>query len=74
MRSVKPRMVTTFDLFVVVVVLGYVLAVVQSAMRGEGPKLRFAPSSQLQRDAVPAEWPAGAALTAVTVGSEDTTY
>jgi hypothetical protein len=27
MRSVKPRMITTFDLFVVVVVLGYLLGV-----------------------------------------------
>jgi hypothetical protein len=74
MCSVKPRIITTFDLFVVVVILGYLLVVVQSAMRGDGPRLRSAPSSQLHREAMPAEWPTGAALTCVPVEPDDSTY
>jgi hypothetical protein len=63
MPSMEPRGITKFDLFVVVVVLGYLMGAVQSSMRGEVPRLRFAPSSQLHRDSAPAEWPTGAALT-----------
>jgi hypothetical protein len=73
-RSVKPRMITTFDLFVVVVILGYLLVVVQSAMRGDVPRLRSAPSSQLPRDSMPAEWPTGAALTFAPVEPGDSTF
>ncbi len=65
MRSTTPRMITKFDVFVVVVILGYLLGIVQSTMRGDAPRLRFAPSSQLDRESGPAEWPTGAALTLV---------
>jgi len=64
MRSTERRIVTTFDLFVVAVILGYVLVVAQSVFRGGGPAFPFAPSSQLYRERpVPAERPAGAEVT-----------
>jgi hypothetical protein len=68
MRSARQRVVTTFDLFVVAVILGYVLVVVQSAVRGGGPTFPFAPSSQLYHDsAPPTERPAGAEVTMLLV-------
>jgi hypothetical protein len=70
MRSMEPRVVTTFDLFVVVVILGYFLGAVQSAVRGDGAQVRFAPSSQLPRDAMPTERPAGAELTLLPAASD----
>jgi hypothetical protein len=68
MRSTERRVVTTFDLFVVAVILGYVLVVAQSVFRGGGPAFPFAPSSQLYREpSVPAERPAGAEVTLLQV-------
>lgn len=75
MRSTTQRVVTTFDLFVVAVILGYVLVVVQSATRGGGPTFPFAPSSQLYHESgTPTERPAGAEVTMLLVDQESPAY
>ena len=70
MRSGKNRIVTTFDWFVVVVVLGYLVVVAQAVMRGGTPSLPYTPSSQLWYDSVlpPTEQPEG---TSVSLAGEN---
>jgi hypothetical protein len=63
-RSAKRRVLNTFDLFVVAVVLGYLLLVVQSVSREGGGPLQFPPWTQLYPEPTPQpERPAGAELT-----------
>jgi hypothetical protein len=45
------RILSTFDWFVVLVVLGYLLVVVQGMWQSGASPLPFTPSSQLQDDA-----------------------
>jgi len=61
MRRGRRRVLTAFDWFVVIVVLGYLAVVAQAVMRGGTPSLPYTPSSQLWYDSVlpPAESPEG---------------
>jgi hypothetical protein len=64
MPGSKRRILSSFDWFVVAVLLGYVLMVVQAIADGRTQPLPFTPSSQLWYDRVlpPAELPEGAAV------------
>jgi hypothetical protein len=61
MRKAERRIFSSFDWFVVIVLLGYLLVVVQAVLRGGTPALPFTPSSRLWYDRVvpPTELPAG---------------
>ena len=64
MRSSRPRILSSFDWFVLAVLLGYALVVFQAIADGRTQPLPFTPSTQLWYDRVlpPAELPEGAAM------------
>ena len=60
----RRSVLTAFDWFVVVVVIGYLAVVVQAVMRGGTPSLPNTPSSQLLYDGVlpPTKPPEGTSM------------